>query len=310
MGGSFSHACNACAESLNEFFRNERYNAQQFARFRVKHHVRYGQGAFGATFLAHDLEHEGQRVAAKRVSAQNSTREAMQREVDIVMALHHEHIVHALASCHHGGCFWLFMELLEARRLESAALLRLGSTHLCTHHCAPRLRHRAAFPCTARAPTLSPDRGELLGHHPAPDAAPTPEPGPEPEPEPEPAPGQGGELLDLVVREGAIAEARAVGYMVQILRGVEHMHSQGVIHRDLKLDNFMLTAAQHGHTAPLAPPELEPLRPPRGAPGGSERLDTPRRQGRATGGPAAASGARAPRLPPGRRTPSPPPLAI
>ena len=102
MGGSLSRACSACAESLSERFRNERSNARQFARFRVKHHVRYGQGAFGATFLAHDLEHEGQRVAAKRVRLQdnNSTREVMQREGDIVMALHHEHIVQALASCH------------------------------------------------------------------------------------------------------------------------------------------------------------------------------------------------------------------
>ena len=102
MGGSLSRACSACAELLTERFRNERFNARQFARFRVKHHVRYGQGAFGATFLAHDLENEGQRVAAKRVRLQdnNSTREVMQREVDIVMALHHEHIVQALASCH------------------------------------------------------------------------------------------------------------------------------------------------------------------------------------------------------------------
>ena len=54
-----------------------------------------------------------------------------------------------------------------------------------------------------------------------------------------------------MVREGAVAEARAVGYMVQILRGVEHMHSRGVVHRDLKLDNFMLTAARHGPNAAL-----------------------------------------------------------
>jgi len=102
MGASLSRACSVCSESLTERFRNERFNARQFARFRVKHHVRYGQGAFGATFLAHDLEREGQRVAAKRVRLQDnhSTREDMQREVDIVMALHHEHIVQALASCH------------------------------------------------------------------------------------------------------------------------------------------------------------------------------------------------------------------
>ena len=42
---------------------------------------------------------------------------------------------------------------------------------------------------------------------------------------------EGGELLELVLREGAVAEARAVGYMVQILQGVAHMHSRGVVHR-------------------------------------------------------------------------------
>ena len=84
----------------------------------------------------------------------HSTREAMQREFDILMSLHHENIVQALTSCYHGDSFWLFMELLE-----------------------------------------------------------------------------GGELLELVLREGAVAEARAVGYMVQILRGVAHMHSRGVVHR-------------------------------------------------------------------------------
>ena len=156
MGGSLSRACSACAESLTERFRNERFNARQFARFRVKHHERYGQGAFGAIFLAHDLERDGQRVAAKRVRLwdNHSTREAMQREFDILMSLHHENIVQALTSCYHGDSFWLFMELLE-----------------------------------------------------------------------------GGELLELVLREGAVAEARAVGYMVQILRGVAHMHSRGVVHR-------------------------------------------------------------------------------
>ena len=156
MGGSLSRACSAGAESLTERFRNERFNARQFARFRVKHHERYGQGAFGAIFLAHDLERDGQRVAAKRVRLwdNHSTREAMQREFDILMSLHHENIVQALTSCYHGDSFWLFMELLE-----------------------------------------------------------------------------GGELLELVLREGAVAEARAVGYMVQILRGVAHMHSRGVVHR-------------------------------------------------------------------------------
>ena len=188
MGASLSRACSACADSLTERFRNERFNARQFARFRVKHHERYGQGAFGAIFLAHDLERDGQRVAAKRVRLwdNHSTREAMQREFDILMSLHHENIVQALTSCYHGDSFWLFMELLE-----------------------------------------------------------------------------GGELLELVLREGAVAEARAVGYMgrscaasptctaaascTRLGRGL----GLGITNSpsphpnpnpDLKLDNFVLTA--------------------------------------------------------------------
>ena len=77
MGGSLSRACDACSSALID------QNVQQFERFRVKHNVRYGQGAFGATFLAYDLEQDGQRVAAKRVSLHNSPRETLQREVDI-----------------------------------------------------------------------------------------------------------------------------------------------------------------------------------------------------------------------------------
>ena len=101
MGGSLSRACQGCL--LDD------PNQQQFARFRVKHHVRYGQGSFGATFLAYDLEADGQRVAAKRVNLAGSSRETLQREVDIVMALHHENIVTALGACTFGDSFWIFI---------------------------------------------------------------------------------------------------------------------------------------------------------------------------------------------------------
>ncbi len=38
-----------------------------------------------------------------------------------------------------------------------------------------------------------------------------------------------------------------VEWSIQILRGLEHAHSQGVIHRDLKPQNVFLTRDQHGN---------------------------------------------------------------
>jgi len=53
----------------------------------------------------------------------------------------------------------------------------------------------------------------------------------------------GGELFDQVIDRGAAAmpEEVAKGFMRQLLVGVNHCHERGIAHRDLKLENVLLT---------------------------------------------------------------------
>lgn len=52
----------------------------------------------------------------------------------------------------------------------------------------------------------------------------------------------GGELLDAVLEKGSYSEADARLCFIQLLRGVAYLHSQGVAHRDLKLENLLLAS--------------------------------------------------------------------
>ena len=53
----------------------------------------------------------------------------------------------------------------------------------------------------------------------------------------------GGELFDQVIDRGANAmdEDLARSFFLQLLAGVMHCHAHGVAHRDLKLENVLLT---------------------------------------------------------------------
>ncbi|NXX47088.1 HUNK kinase, partial [Tricholaema leucomelas] len=50
----------------------------------------------------------------------------------------------------------------------------------------------------------------------------------------------GGDLLDRVCEQRRLSEWEVRRYTRQILAAVEHLHRQGIVHRDLKIENFLL----------------------------------------------------------------------
>jgi serine/threonine protein kinase len=54
----------------------------------------------------------------------------------------------------------------------------------------------------------------------------------------------GGDLLDEVNRIGPLGEDRARQILLQCISGLRHMHLLGVSHRDIKLENLLLTNDQ------------------------------------------------------------------
>lgn len=50
----------------------------------------------------------------------------------------------------------------------------------------------------------------------------------------------GGDLLESVINNGTYCEADAREIFSRVLDGVAHIHQQGVVHRDLKVENLMM----------------------------------------------------------------------
>ena len=52
-----------------------------------------------------------------------------------------------------------------------------------------------------------------------------------------------GDLLDLLTRKGVLTEAEALRYFREIVSAVEFLHTQRIAHRDLKLENVLISGA-------------------------------------------------------------------
>lgn len=50
----------------------------------------------------------------------------------------------------------------------------------------------------------------------------------------------GGELLDKITKDGHLSEEETKRIMAQAISAVKHLHEKGIVHRDLKLENFLL----------------------------------------------------------------------
>lgn len=51
---------------------------------------------------------------------------------------------------------------------------------------------------------------------------------------------RGGDLFDFVIEKGTLSELEASQIVQEVVRGLEYVHSKGVIHRDLKPENLLL----------------------------------------------------------------------
>jgi serine/threonine protein kinase len=63
---------------------------------------------------------------------------------------------------------------------------------------------------------------------------------------------EGGELYKRMLELSHFSERSAANIIKQVLKAVHYMHSYGVVHRDLKLENILLTSKAEGSTVKVA----------------------------------------------------------
>ena len=57
----------------------------------------------------------------------------------------------------------------------------------------------------------------------------------------------GGDLLDYMRESGrGLTEAQARGFIVPIVDALNYCHSLGIVHRDIKLENLLITSTKNG----------------------------------------------------------------
>jgi serine/threonine protein kinase len=60
---------------------------------------------------------------------------------------------------------------------------------------------------------------------------------------------EGGTLIDLVEQHNQVlSEQQILSILKQVIQGLKHMHSLGIAHRDIKIENILL----HDHKFKLA----------------------------------------------------------
>lgn len=62
----------------------------------------------------------------------------------------------------------------------------------------------------------------------------------------------GGDLRSLLAHHSHYSEAMASRHMKQMLEGIHYLHSRGVVHRDIKLDNILLHGDANGGEVKIA----------------------------------------------------------
>jgi len=56
---------------------------------------------------------------------------------------------------------------------------------------------------------------------------------------------RGGDLSQALDMRGCLCEEDAKNIMAGVLSGLAHLHSHGIVHRDIKLENILLTDSEH-----------------------------------------------------------------